>query len=103
MNPDVQHIKRLRAILIEALYARHAAQQHRPDHVALWSIVTALGSEASENEVITQLQDAGDRGYVTYFQEKNRRTGAVTISKIQLTSKGRDLAEGTIRDEAYLF
>lgn len=103
MQPDVAANKRIRGVIVDVLYTRHAAQQHRVDHVALWHILVDLGCDLGENDVLTQLQDLSDRGYVTFLEKKDRRTNRPEISTIQLTSKGRDLREDTIRDAAVLF
>jgi hypothetical protein len=103
MQLDVAATKRIRGVIIDVLYTRHAAQQHRVDHVALWHILVDLGCDVGENDVLTQLQDLADRGYVNYRENKDRRSNRVDISMIQLTSKGRDLREDTIRDAAVAF
>jgi hypothetical protein len=95
-TPDPGQHKRTRGVIIELLYGRHAAQQSRTDHIALWHMLTDLGCDVGENEVITQLEDLLDRGYVTFNQKKNRFTNRTEISVIQLTSKARDLFEETI-------
>ena len=102
-TPDAAQNKRIRGVIIELLYGRHAAQQSRTDHVALWHMLTDLGCDVGENDVLTHLQDLFDRGYAVFVQKKNRWTNRVEISLIQLTPKGRDLFEGTITDPAVSF
>ena len=53
MAPDVAAYKRYRAVIIEVLYSRHSAQQHRADHVMMWTIMQNLGCDLGENEVLT--------------------------------------------------
>ena len=103
MAPDTTEIKRLRGGIVELLYTRHQAQQSRADHVTLWRMLRDLGFDVGEFDVITQLQDLNDRGYVKYAEQKDRFTNRVRISLIQLTSRGRDLREETISDPAVLF
>ena len=100
---DTTEIKRLRGVIVEVLYGRHQAQQSRVDHVALWHIVRDLGCDVGEFDVVTQLQDLSDRGYLKYEERKDRRTNRLDISLIQLTSRGRDLREETVVDPAILF
>jgi hypothetical protein len=102
-TPDAAQSKRTRGVIIELLYGRHTAQQPRADHVALWHMLTDLGCDVGENDVLTHLQDLCDRGYVTFRQIKNRYTNRSEISLIQLTPKGRDLFEGTSADPAVSF
>ena len=103
MTPDAAQNKRTRGVIIELLYGRHVAQQPRADHVALWHMLTDLGCDVGENDVLVHLQDLCDRGYVNFTQKKNRYTNRAEISLIQLTPKGRDLFEGTINDPAVSF
>jgi hypothetical protein len=103
MAPDTAQIKRLRGAIVEVLYTRHQAQQSRVDHVALWHILHDLGCDVGEYDVLTQLQDLSDRGYLKFEERKDRRTNRVDISLIQLTSRGRDLREETIADPAVTF
>jgi hypothetical protein len=102
-TPDAAQNKRTRGVIIELLNGRHAAQQSRADHVALWHMLTDLGCDVGEADVLTHLQDLSDRGYVTFRQTKNRWTNRTEISLIQITPKGRDLLEGTIADPAVSF
>lgn len=103
MQPDVAANKRIRGVIVEVLYTRHSAQQHRVDHIALWHIMLDLGCDLGENDCLTQLQDLNDRGYVKYESKRNQLTNRTEISMIQLTSRGRDLREGTFQDPAVLF
>ena len=100
---DAANAKRTRGVVIELLYARHAAQQPRADHVALWHMLTDLGCDVGEADTLTHLQDLYDRGYITFTQKKNRWTNRYEISLIQLTPRGRDLYESTIEDAAVSF
>lgn len=102
-TPDAAQNKRTRGVIIELLYGRHAAQKSRLDHVALWHMLRDLGCDVGENDVITQLQDLFDRGYVAFKQEKNRYTNRAEISLIQVTPRGRDLFERTTSDPAVSF
>jgi len=103
MAIDAAQNKRLRGVIIEVLYGRHTAQLSRADHVMLWRIVNEIGCDVGENELITTLQDLSDRSCVKYREERNRLTNRVEISLIQLTPRGRDLAERTINDPAIQF
>jgi hypothetical protein len=87
--------KRLRGMILELL------QTSRFDSSMLWSaLVRGLGFDASENDVITMLQDLRGRSYVEYREIRNLRVGEYRIVQIELCPKGRDLLEGTITDPA---
>jgi predicted transcriptional regulator len=103
MVTDAGQNKRTRAVIVELLNIRHSEQKSRPDHVLMWHMLRDLGCDVSENEVLTILQDLCDRGYVNYRADRDRATGRIAISQIQLTPKGRDLIEGTIADPAFSF
>jgi hypothetical protein len=100
---DAAQSKRLRGVIIEVLYGRHTAQLSRADHVMLWHSMRDLGCDVGENDVLTTLQDLCDRDCVRFNQRKSRLTNRTEISLIQLTPRGRDLAEGTIQDPAIQF
>lgn len=103
MTIDAAQNKRIRGVIIEVLYGRHTAQLPRADHVMLWHTLKDLGADVGENDVITALQDLSDRSCLRYEEKKNRLTNRAEISLIQLTPRGRDLAEGTITDPAIQF
>jgi len=93
--------KRLRGMILELLQTNHDEQKSRFDSSMLWSaLVRGLGFDASENDVITMLQDLRGRSYVDYREIKNLRAGEYRIVQIELCPKGRDLLEGTIADPA---
>jgi hypothetical protein len=93
--------KRLRGVVLEMLQTNHDKQQSRYDSSMLWSaLVRGLGFDASENDVITILQDLKGRGYIQYDEIRNQRLGIYYIVRIELCPKGRDLLEGTITDPA---
>ena len=94
-------MKRLRGAILQLLCTNHDAQSSRFDATALWSaLVRGLNFDASRNEVKTILQDLCGRGYCTCVERKDKNTGEVWISQIELTPKGRDLLEETITDPA---
>jgi hypothetical protein len=88
-------------MILELLQTNHDQQRTRFDSSMLWSaLVRGLGFDASENDVMTVLQDLCGRGYVKYTELKNLKKGEYRIVQIELTPKGRDLLEGTIEDPA---
>ena len=93
--------KRLRGTVLMLLRTNHDGQATRFDATALWSaLVRGLNFDASQNEVMTILQDLCGRGYITYRDSKDKKTGEVRIFQIELCPKGRDLLEETIVDPA---
>jgi hypothetical protein len=97
----VAKAKRMRGMILELLQTNHDQQRTRFDSSMLWSaLVRGLGFDASENDVITTLQDLRGRGYVAYTEIKNVRKGEYRIVQIELCPHGRDLLEGTITDPA---
>jgi hypothetical protein len=103
MNPSplaVETRKRLRGEILELVDEGHQEQRSRFTDVILWGVLQRLKYDVSQNDVITVLQDLKDRSYLTFEQDKDRRTGVVRISQIQITPRGRDLLEGTAMDAA---
>ncbi len=93
--------KRMRGMILELLQTNHDQQRSRFDSSMLWSaLVRGLGFDASENDVMTVLQDLNGRSYIRYTEIKNPRQGVYRIVQIELMPKGRDLLEGTISDPA---
>ncbi len=103
MTTDVSQSKRVRGAIVDMLYVRHQMQQSRVDHVQLWHMLRDIGHDIGENDAITQVQDLGDRGYLTFTSTRNRFTNRTSITLIQLTARGRDLKEETIVDPAVQF
>src|SRR6185437_11085173 len=86
---------RLRGEILELVNEGHQEQRARMNDLVLWGVLQRLQYDVSQNDVLTLLQDLGERGYLTFSQDKNPRTREVRISQIQITPKGRDLVEGT--------
>jgi hypothetical protein len=103
MSRDAVQTKRLRGAILDLVCARHSAQQTRMDSVALWHAMITLGFDLGENELITLLQDLGERKYLNFEEKKNRYTNRTEISRIGITPTGRDLCEKTTDDKAVLF
>lgn len=96
----VQLWMRLRGAILELVDEGHREQRARMNDLVLWGVLQKLQYDASQNDVLTLLQDLGERGYLEFSQDKNWRTHEVRISKIQITPRGRDVLEGTIIDPA---
>jgi hypothetical protein len=103
MTIDAQQNKRFRGAILEILNTRHAAQQSRLDHVALWHIMRDLRFDLGENDVLWLCQDLRDRGLIAYEEKRDRQTNRVSLFKLQLCPAGRDLCEGTHTDSAVHF
>jgi hypothetical protein len=100
---DAQQNKRLRGAILEILNTRHANQQSRLDHIALWHIMVDLHFDLGLDELLTLLQDLYDRTLIKYDETHDRKTNRVDIFRLQLTPAGRDLCEGTTTDPAIHF
>ncbi len=96
----VETRKRLRGEILELVDEGHHEQRSRFTDVILWGVLQRLKYDVSQNDVVTLLQDLKDRGYISFDQVKDQRTGKVRISQIQITPDGRDLLEGTTADAA---
>lgn len=91
---------RLRGEILKVVYQNQKQQGTRFDHLHLLDFFNELHYELSENELLTLLQDLGERGYMTFEQETNRRTGEVSFRKLQITPLGRDIILGFKTDGA---
>jgi hypothetical protein len=102
MTPSTMAVetrKRLRGAILELVVQGHQEQRTRMNDLVLWGVLQKLHYDVSQNDVITFLQDLGDRQYLTFKEDKNRKTGELRISLIQCTPKGRDLVEGNVSED----
>ena len=93
---------RARGEILRLVRTRHRAQQSRMDHIELWHMLRGIGIDVGENDVITYLQDLGMMDYVEFQSEKDRRTNRVSITAIQLCTRGLRVLEGKIIDDSVL-
>lgn len=92
--------KRVRGKILVVVYENQERQETRFDHVHLWSFFERMHFDLSENELITLLQDLRERRCVEFEEVKDRRTGEVSIFRIQITPRGRDIVDGNEEDKA---
>lgn len=97
---SIEVTKRLRGEILELVDEGHRRQESRLNDLVLWGVLQRMHYDVSQNDVLTVLQDLKERGYINCFEEKDRRTGSVRISQIQITPSGRDVLEGTKVDYA---
>lgn len=101
MSLNVSQTKRLRGKILELVLDGHRKQLSRYDDVSLWSMLRDLGwKDLSLNELLTACQDLKARGYLTFHFDKNKRTGEVILTQIEIQPIGVDLFEGTREDPA---
>lgn len=91
LSPEVA--RRLRGQILTLLRVRHNQQRSRMDDVALTHALQSLAFTVSINDVVTLLQDLGDRGYVRFLPRHSDMTRRVYLEKIELTAAGRDQVE----------
>lgn len=95
---DVDMTRRLRGEILKLVYENHRAQKTRLDDALLWSVLRRLMFDVNRNQVLTLIQDLGERGYLHFAQQKDDYTGRVWIRDIQILPTGRDLVEGSYED-----
>lgn len=105
---DVEVMKPLRGSILMLVNVRHIEQRSKVDHVMLWHSLLRLRFDIGESELIAVCQDLADRGCLKYDQVRDkdqhgRETTRISLYRLQLTPKGRDLCEGTITDPAIVF
>jgi len=94
-------IKRgLRGEMLKLLYENQESQQMWLDDVTLFGVLERLHFDVHLNLVRELLKDLSERDCVKFDEEKNRRTGDVTIRKIQILPHGRDIIEATAKEPA---
>jgi transcription initiation factor IIE alpha subunit len=97
---NAQVKRRLRGEILKLIYENHESQRTRLDDVTLAGVLERLGFDVYVNLVRELLQDLQERNCVKFEEEKNRRTGEMTIRKIQILPRGSDVVEETIVEPA---
>lgn len=102
MEHKTEQLRRHRGVILQQINDNHEEQGTHLDNVQLWAMLSDLGYGVGQDYVLARLQDMKDRGYVKFEEQRNRITGRVGISRIQLTADGRNLVERTKEDPAVL-
>lgn len=100
---QAENIKVLRATVLGLVYDNHTRQQSRLTMVGLGGALDRLHFDCPLNHLATVLQDLKERGCLDFESTKDRYTGRISIGKIRILPYGRDLVEGTKKDEAIQF
>jgi len=91
--------RNLRGVLLQMIYDNHKDQKMAPSVVVLCGALERLGwADLSLNQVAAVLQDLKERGYLSFTENRDRRTGRLDLVHIAITPTGRDLVEGTRTD-----
>jgi len=96
---DTLHQRKIAGKALQFVFDNHRRQQHRLDHLDLLQLFTDLFFDVSENLLLTLLQDLGERGYLSFKEEKNK-DDELRLRFIQITPAGRDIVRGFKKDDA---
>jgi len=94
--------KRLRGVILKLVQQRHAKQKHRHYDWSLMDVLNTLHFNVYLNLVRELVQDLVERGCLAAKQDKDKITGEVSISEIEIRPHGRDILEGTATDEGIM-
>ncbi len=100
MSIDAAAKRRLRGVILKLVAKQHAEQRHRFDDYSLVAVLDKLGFDVYLNLVRELVQDLIERNCLAADQNKDRRSGEMNITRIQVTPHGRDVNEGTAGDAA---
>jgi transcription initiation factor IIE alpha subunit len=92
--------KRLRGEILKLVRENHERQDPRMDDVTLAGVLERLHFDVTVNLIRTLLQDLEERGLISFYQDRDRMTGRVSIRTIQITPRGRDVLDGTVEDRS---
>jgi len=96
---DSEVVRNLRGVLLQMVYDNHREQKPAPSVVVLCGALERLGwADLSLNQLVTVLQDLKQRGYLSFTENRDRRSGRLDLVGIAITPAGRDLVEGTRED-----
>lgn len=98
-NHTTAVVKRWRGVILELVYNGHRNQESRLDYLMLWGLMQDLGHNLGQNDVLAQLQDLQERGYLSFQCRKDKSTNAMRIWEIMITPAGRDLVERTRKED----
>src|SRR3989304_1641916 len=90
----------MRGTGLKLTYQKHELQEHRSRDETLLIALDQLSFNVHLDLVRELIQDLGDRDYLKFNSTRNRKTGEMVISEIQLTPDGRDLVERIRTDQA---
>lgn len=99
MEPQIDPLaeRQLRGLLLRLLFVNHNMQQRRLTSTMLDSVLKREGHQFTREDVVTQLQDLKDRGYVR-FEQVRMENYRVHLFNIEITSIGRDVFVGNRPD-----
>jgi hypothetical protein len=101
---QADNIRQLRAAILQLLYSNHQAMNSKFRLVELAGALNDLGFRfESLNQLASVMQDMSERDLVSFAEEKERFSRKVIIHSIAILPRGRDLVEGTIKDDAIDF
>lgn len=100
MRIDAVIKRRVRGVILRLVLQKHERQEHRYDDYALLAALDRLSFELYLDAVRELLQDMQDRDLLSFKQSKDRKTGEISITGVQLRPRGRNLLEGYDTDPA---
>src|SRR5579871_2520984 len=100
---DNERIRRFRGHILELLCSRHRQQMHRFRDSELTLMLQRLAVPCEINDVVTCLQDMGDRDWVKYRQEYVQSVDRTELTQIEIRPSGRDICEQTTTHPAVDF
>jgi len=89
VDPTTKRV--MRGTVLKLTYQKHERQEHRFRDETLLIALDQLSFNVHLDLVRELIQDLGDRDYLKFNSTRNRKTGEMVISEIQLTPDGRDL------------
>jgi hypothetical protein len=92
MNAQIQ--RRLRGQILRLLRESHEAQRPRLDDVTLAGVLERLQFDVTVNLVKTLVEDLGQRQLLKYERERDLISGKVSLRRIQILPRGRDVLDG---------
>ena len=98
---DLKRKRKFRLLVLDMISRRHAEQGERMDDLELFHMLKSWGAEAEINDVVTILQELGDRGYVRFRQYRNKFSGRTSLTDIEICAKGQDIVDGSTTDPAF--
>lgn len=100
MAVDAKTKRNMRGAILKLVYQKNERQETRFRDQTLLAALDDLAFSVYLNLVHELLQSLSDSGLVKYKEDKDRKTGELSISQIQLTPRGRSIVEGAETDSS---
>ena len=100
---ELIQIRRRRGNMLKFIRQGHEGQFDRMDDFEMWQMMQDIGSNMSQRQVLTMLQDLQVLGYITFKQSFSQQKERMVAEEIMLTAVGLGITTRRRNNEEVLF